>query len=35
MRSYGVDKSSKFVSYLDVNNLNGWAMSQYLPYGRF
>ena len=35
MRSYGVNKSSKFFSYLDVNNLNGWAMSQYLPYGIF
>ena len=21
--------------YLDTNNLYGWAMTQYLPYGRF
>ena len=21
--------------YLDANNLHGWAMSQYIPYGRF
>ena len=21
--------------YLDANNLHGWAMSQYVPYGRF
>ena len=23
---------SKFITYLDSNNLYGWAMSQYLPY---
>ena len=31
MQSYDANKSSKFITYLDVNNLYGWAMSQYLP----
>ena len=25
----------KFIMYLDVNDLYGWVMSQYLPYSRF
>ena len=28
-------KPSKFIIYLDMNNLYGWAMSEYLPYERF
>ena len=28
-------KPSAFIAYLDLNNLYGWAMSQYLPYGGF
>ena len=28
-------KQSTFISYLDMNNLYGWAMSEYLPCGRF
>ena len=32
---YGDKKSSKFTMYLDANTLYGWAVSQYLPYGRF
>ena len=28
-------KSSTFISYLDMNNLCGWAMSEYLPYEGF
>ena len=28
-------KTSKFITYLDMNNLYGWAMSSYLPYGGF
>ena len=35
LQSYDVNKPSKFIMYLDANNLYGWAMSQYLPYGRF
>ena len=26
---------STFITYLDMNNLYSWAMSEYLPYGRF
>ena len=28
-------KQSTFISYLDMNNLYGWAMSEYLPYEKF
>ena len=26
-------KPSKFITYLDRNNLYGWGLSDYLPYG--
>ena len=32
---YDPKKLSKYLTYLDMNNLYGWAMSEYLPYGRF
>ena len=32
---YDPQKPSTFVSYLDMNNLYGWAMSEYLPCRRF
>ena len=35
MKSYDEYKISKYITYFDANNLNGWAMSQYLPHGRF
>ena len=35
MKSYDAKKPSRFITYLDANNLYGWAMIQYLPYGRF
>ena len=35
MKSYDVNKLSKFITYLDANNLYGWEMSQYFPYGGF
>ena len=35
MEDYDSKKPSKFITYLDMNNLYGWAMSNYLPYGRF
>ena len=35
MQSYDAKKLSKFITYLDVNNLYGSAMILYLPYGGF
>ena len=35
MKNYNPTKRSKFISCLDMNNLYGWAMSNYLPYGGF
>ena len=32
---YEPKKPSTFITYLDMNNLYGWAMSEYLPYERF
>ena len=31
MKDFNPDKPSKFIQYLDANNLYGWAMSQSLP----
>ena len=35
MREYDEKAPSKYIMYLDANNLYGWAMSQYLPTGSF
>ena len=35
MNCYDSSKESKYIIYLDANNLYGWAMSQYLPYSGF
>ena len=35
IKSYDKTKPSKYIMYLDANNLYGWAMSQYLPTGGF
>ena len=35
MKSYDISKISKYITYLDANNLYGWAMSQYFPYSKF
>ena len=35
MNDYNKNDSSKYIMYLDANNLYGWAMSQYLPTGGF
>ena len=35
MKEYDEEASSKYIMYLDANNLYGWAMSQYLPTGGF
>ena len=32
---YDSSEESNFIVYLDANNLYGWRMSQYLPYGGF
>ena len=31
--NYDLKKPSTFITYLDTNNLYGWAVSKYLPYG--
>ena len=35
MNDYDPKKQSTFISYPDMNNLYGWAMSEYLPYDGF
>ena len=35
MKDYDEKSPSKYLMYLDANNLYGWAMSQYLPTGGF
>ena len=35
INDYDRKKESTFITYLDMNNLYGWAMSEYLPYGGF
>ena len=35
MKNYDPKKLSEFIIYLDMNNLYGWAMSEYLTYGGF
>ena len=35
MNDYNPEEPSTFVTYLDKNNLYGWAMSEYLPYEKF
>ena len=35
LKDYDPTRPSKYISYLDMNNLYGWAMSRYLPYGGF
>ena len=32
MQSYDANRRRKFFTYLDANNLYGWAISQYLHY---
>ena len=33
--NYDLMKTSKFVTYLDMNNLYGLGLSEHLPYGEF
>ena len=35
MNDYDSKKPSKFITYLDMNNLYGWGLSEYLPYSEF
>ena len=35
MSNYDSEKPSTFITYSDKNNLYGWTMSGYLPYGEF
>ena len=35
MKNYNQEEVSKYIMYLDANNLYGWAMSQHLPTGGF
>ena len=35
MQFYDVNEPSKFIVYLNENNLYDWEMSQYLPYSGF
>ena len=35
IENYDPKKPSKFITYLDVNNLYGWGLSEDLPYGEF
>ena len=35
MKEYDENAPSKYIMYLDSNNLYGWKMSQYLPTGNF
>ena len=35
MNDYDPETLSTFITYLDINNLYGCAMSEYLPYGGF
>ena len=35
INDYDPKKPSTFISYLHMNNLYGWAISEYLPCGRF
>ena len=35
LNDHDLRKPSKFMSYLDLNNLFGWAISRYVPYDGF
>ena len=35
IEKYGSSEESVYIIYLDANNLYGWAVIQYLPYGEF
>ena len=35
LQTYHDKKPNQYIMYLDANDLYGWAMSRYLPYGKF
>ena len=35
LEEYDEESPSKYIMYLDANNLHGWTMNQYLPTGNF
>ena len=35
INDYDPKKPSTFITYLDMNNLYGWTMTEYLPYNEF
>src|SRR5260363_161586 len=35
MKTFNLSKPTTWISYVDANNLYGWAMSQYLPIGNY
>ena len=35
MECYDSSKESKYIAYLDANDLYSWAKGQYLPYSGF
>ena len=35
MKDYVLESPTKYIMYLDANNLYGWAMNQKLPTGGF
>ena len=35
IKNYDNSMEDIFIMYFDANNLYGWAMTQYLPYGNF
>ena len=35
MKNFDPTQQSKFITYLDMNNLYDWAKSNYLPYSGF
>ena len=35
IRNFDKTKPTKYITYLDANNLYGYGMSQYLPTGNF
>ena len=35
LKNYGSTKKNIFIMYFDANNLYGWEMTKYLPYGNF